>query len=230
MFKQHRGKHRRTSRTGRLARGAAVFAVAAGIPVSGLTATSAEAASVATWNRLAQCESGGNWRINTGNGYYGGLQFAASTWRGFGGLKYASRADLASKAEQITVAERVLRVQGWNAWPACSRKLGLTSAHKNGSPAVAADSSKRASRSTEAGQTKGRTARPAAKRAARQTTVTRSRARSGADYVVRPGDTLSKIADRFNVVGGWQTLYKRNRAVVGGNPNMIFPGLRLDVR
>ena len=78
-----------------------------------------------TWDRLAQCESGGNWHINTGNGYYGGLQFLNSTWRAYGGGQYASRADLASREAQIAVAERVRADVGWGAWPACSRRLGL---------------------------------------------------------------------------------------------------------
>jgi hypothetical protein len=69
------------------------------------------------------CESGGNWSINTGNGYYGGLQFSQQTWAGFGGTAYAARADLATKAEQIAVAERVLAVQGAGAWPTCGRNL-----------------------------------------------------------------------------------------------------------
>jgi hypothetical protein len=77
------------------------------------------------WDELAQCESRGDWHINTGNGYYGGLQFWQPTWEGFGGTEFAPRADLASREHQIVVAERVLAVQGWNAWPACSRKLGL---------------------------------------------------------------------------------------------------------
>lgn len=77
------------------------------------------------WDRLAQCESGGNWAINTGNGYYGGLQFLGSTWRAYGGEQYASRADLASREEQIDIAERVLDDVGWGAWPACTRRLGL---------------------------------------------------------------------------------------------------------
>jgi hypothetical protein len=77
------------------------------------------------WDRLALCESGGNWHINTGNGFYGGLQFLPATWQGFGGGAFAPRADLATREQQIIVAERVLRVQGWGAWPACSRKLGL---------------------------------------------------------------------------------------------------------
>ena len=75
------------------------------------------------WDAVAQCESGGNWSINTGNGYYGGLQFSAQTWAGFGGTAYAPRADLATKSEQIAVAERVLAVQGAGAWPTCGRNL-----------------------------------------------------------------------------------------------------------
>lgn len=74
------------------------------------------------WDRLAQCESGGNWGINTGNGYSGGLQFAPGTWRANGG---SGSAHNASRAEQIRVAERVRASQGWGAWPACSAKLGL---------------------------------------------------------------------------------------------------------
>lgn len=77
------------------------------------------------WDDLAECESGGDWSIDTGNGYHGGLQFAASTWRGFGGEEFASTADQATRAEQIVVAERVLDEQGWGAWPSCSRQLGL---------------------------------------------------------------------------------------------------------
>jgi hypothetical protein len=69
------------------------------------------------------CESGGNWSINTGNGYYGGLQFSAGTWAGFGGTEYAPRADLASKSQQIAIAERVLAVQGPGAWPTCGANL-----------------------------------------------------------------------------------------------------------
>lgn len=79
-------------------------------------------ASAADWDRLAQCESSGDWHINTGNGYYGGLQFSQPTWEGFGGLAYAPRADLASREQQIAVAEGVLAVQGPNAWPMCSQQ------------------------------------------------------------------------------------------------------------
>jgi hypothetical protein len=77
------------------------------------------------WDRLAQCESSGQWQINTGNGFYGGLQFLPATWLGFGGGEFAPRADLATREQQIIVAERVRAGQGWGAWPECSRKLGL---------------------------------------------------------------------------------------------------------
>ena len=77
------------------------------------------------WVNLAECESGGNWQINTGNGYYGGLQFALSSWKATGGLEYAARPDLASPEQQMLTAEVLLGMQGWGAWPACTRKLGL---------------------------------------------------------------------------------------------------------
>ncbi|HET6699186.1 MAG TPA: transglycosylase family protein [Nocardioidaceae bacterium] len=93
--------------------------------IPALAAGPADAASVRTWDRLARCESGGRWHINTHNGYYGGLQFSASTWRAFGGRKYAHNAHRASKHQQIRIAERVRRVQGWGAWPVCSRRVGL---------------------------------------------------------------------------------------------------------
>ena len=77
------------------------------------------------WDRLAECESGQSWSYNGGSGYDGGLQFAPSTWRGFGGEEFAPFAHQATREQQIVVAQRVLESQGWRAWPACSRKLGL---------------------------------------------------------------------------------------------------------
>ena len=101
--------------------GLAVAALtAAGV---GLAAAPASAASAETWDAIAQCESSGNWSINTGNGYYGGLQFSASTWAGHGGTAYAPRADLATREEQIAVGEAVLASQGKGAWPTCGRNL-----------------------------------------------------------------------------------------------------------
>ncbi len=78
------------------------------------------------WGCVALCESGGRWDVNTGNGHYGGLQFRQSTWEAYGGTAYAPRADLADRARQVTVAQEVLRWQGWRAWPECSARYGLT--------------------------------------------------------------------------------------------------------
>ena len=122
---RYRGRHRAPSKTdgaGRaLARTALVGAVV-GAPLA--LAPAALAAPDSTWDRLAQCESGGRWDVNTGNGYYGGVQFSPSTWRAFGGGEFAPDAHQASRAEQIVVAERTLAEQGWGAWPACSARIG----------------------------------------------------------------------------------------------------------
>ncbi|MFJ4848070.1 transglycosylase family protein [Streptomyces sp. NPDC088733] len=107
-------------------RRAAVFVLLALWPA--LVAGRAVADPVAhapVWQDVAQCESGGRWDANSGNGFYGGLQIYQPTWVSFGGLDFADRADLATADGQITVAEAILRSQGWQAWPTCSRKLGL---------------------------------------------------------------------------------------------------------
>lgn len=77
------------------------------------------------WDCVADCESGGRWAVNTGNGFYGGLQFWQPTWEEYGGLAYAARADLASRDHQIRVAEELLGAQGWEAWPVCAKRYGL---------------------------------------------------------------------------------------------------------
>jgi len=127
------------------------------------------------WGCIAECESSGRWHINTGNGFYGGLQFWQPTWEEFGGLKYAPRADLATRQQQIAVAQEVLAVQGWEAWPVCSKRYGL----------------------------KGRM------------------------HTVKPGDTLSSIARKYRIKGGWQALYKANTGTVGRNPDRLRPGMLL---
>ncbi len=90
-------------------------------PISSTTTTPTNASSN-IWNLLAQCESGGNWSINTGNGYYGGLQFTLGSWHLVGGIGYPNQA---SPSEQISRAEALQVIQGWGAWPVCSAKLGL---------------------------------------------------------------------------------------------------------
>ncbi|MGW6704372.1 transglycosylase family protein [Streptomyces sp. NPDC054956] len=101
---------------------------------TGALAGPAAAASVSTWDKVAECESGGNWSINTGNGFYGGLQFTPSTWSAYGGTEYAPRADLATKKQQILIGEKVLAGQGQGAWPVCGRDAGLGADHTNPYP------------------------------------------------------------------------------------------------
>src|SRR3954451_19799036 len=93
-------------------------------------AGAAQAKSSVNWDAVARCESGGNWSINTGNGYYGGLQFSRSTWTANGGGKYASTANKASRSEQIKIAEKVLDGQGIGAWPVCGKKAGSTKSYQ----------------------------------------------------------------------------------------------------
>jgi hypothetical protein len=214
MSMRARGRHRKPSTNGRKV-GLATVPLVAVIPLVG--APAASAATTSTWDRLARCESGGNWHINTGNGYYGGLQFNAGTWRAYGGAKYASLPHRATKSEQITVAERLLDARGWSPWPACSRRLGLDRNDAKGSPNGSADD--RSSRSNT------RTAK--AKKKAKPVSTSRA---SGRTYTVRRGDTLSRIASRKHVAGGWHRLYRINKATIGKNPGLIRPGQRLVLR
>ncbi|MER5635959.1 transglycosylase family protein [Kitasatospora sp. NPDC002227] len=117
------GRHRRRTQAEKAIAVAGVAGVGLALPL--LAATGAQAASVSTWDRVADCESGGDWSINTGNGFYGGLQFTSSTWKAYGGGQYAAQANQASKGQQIAVAEKVLASQGPGAWPVCSVKAGL---------------------------------------------------------------------------------------------------------
>ncbi|MGW0005069.1 transglycosylase family protein [Nocardia grenadensis] len=120
------GRHRKPTNTGRtVAKVAVTGAMISGAGVA--LAGTASAAPDSDWDRLAQCEAGGNWAINTGNGYHGGLQFSQSTWQANGGGDYAPTANQASREQQIAVAENVLASQGWGAWPSCSSSLGLSS-------------------------------------------------------------------------------------------------------
>ncbi|MBB5913088.1 hypothetical protein BJY24_001955 [Nocardia transvalensis] len=121
------GRHRKPTNTGRtVAKVAVTGAIVSGAGIA--LAGNASAAPDNEWDQLAQCESGGNWGINTGNGYQGGLQFSQGTWAAHGGTEYAPSANQASRDQQIAVAEKVLASQGWGAWPSCSSRLGLSGA------------------------------------------------------------------------------------------------------
>ncbi|MEV5595721.1 transglycosylase family protein [Streptomyces sp. NPDC052496] len=228
---------------GRGARGATAAAVLLAAGALNVAADGpAEARSGATWDRLAGCESGGNWRADTGNGFSGGLQFAHSTWRSFGGGKYASRASRASRAQQIRVAERVLARQGWGAWPACSARLGLRSSPaRHGAPhSEAHRTAPRAgtpSRTNSSGRYRERLRSPRhgeqryGSRYGRHKPYKQRAVRprhSTGGHVVNPGETVSGIAYAYG--WGWQEFYRLNRQVIGANPNLIYPGMRLAVR
>ncbi|MEV0977275.1 transglycosylase family protein [Streptomyces sp. NPDC049915] len=219
-----RGRHRRYQ-PNRINRASlTVTAGGAGIALPLIGAGAAHAADVSTWNKVAACESSGHWSVNTGNGYYGGLQFTQSTWAAYGGTAYAARADLATRRQQIAVAEEVLDGQGPGAWPVCSVRAGLT----RGGPApdVHPDTARTASRPVE------RSAQRSAERSVRDVqpqTTPQSRAGRTEMYTVIHGDTLSGIAESQHVPGGWQRLYEANRATVGADPDLIVPGQRLRV-
>ena len=120
---QNRPAQKQSPLRNRLA-GVAIAASAA--LVTGISLGAPAQASGSVWDSIAACESGGNWAVNTGNGFYGGLQFSSSTWNAYGGTRYASTANRASKPAQIATAKRVLAAQGPGAWPVCSQRAGLT--------------------------------------------------------------------------------------------------------
>ncbi|MFF9643490.1 transglycosylase family protein [Kitasatospora aureofaciens] len=246
------GRHRRRTQAEKAIAVAGVAGVGLALPL--LTATGASAAPASAWDSVAQCESGGDWSINTGNGFYGGLQFTSSTWKAYGGTAYAAQANQASRAQQISVAEKVLASQGPGAWPVCSVKAGLS---KGGAPAAVDTSSDTRAQKQQAApkqQAPKQQAPKAApkpvqqyapkhaapkkaeqpveqpaqqytpKHAAPRAAQPAPAAQTGHDYTVRSGDTLSGIAAAQGVSGGWQALYDGNRGTVGGDPNLIVPG------
>lgn len=202
----------------RRARIAALAGAAAAAPLAALAAAGpARAADSGVWDRIAQCESGGDWHINTGNGYYGGLQFTASTWLAYGGGAYAATADAASRVQQIAVAGRVEAAQGWGAWPVCSVQAGAY----GGAPAAAVPQTLKAYKARES--LPSEPARPAVRSAA--PSAAGEEAADRGSYTVEAGDTLSGIAAAHRT--SWQHLYAINKQIVGGDPDLILPGQRL---
>ncbi|MFC8824715.1 transglycosylase family protein [Streptomyces sp. NPDC057137] len=217
--KSGKAKHRRPSKAVRYATLAGITGAAVAAPLIG--ATSASAATTAEWDAVAQCESGGNWSINTNNGYSGGLQFSASTWAAYGGTAFASSADQASKSQQIQIAEKVLAGQGKGAWPSCG--VGLSNASNNAGSTGSAQQ--------QAPAPKAAPKQESAPRAAQEQPASRSETRGpikkgDGEYKVKAGDTLSKIADAKKVEGGWKKLFDLNKDIVE-NADEIFPGQQL---
>ena len=189
------GRHsKKTTSTGKKAL-AGTAAVAA---LAGIIAPHATAAPDSDWDKLAQCESGGNWSINTGNGYYGGLQFNYGTWQAYGGGEFAPTADQATREQQIIVAERTLAGQGWGARPACSARYGLNSAPTN-RDAQAAQAAKPAPKPAPA---------PAKKAAPQQQAPAKTTAETDALYL-QVRDAIQSFG--FQVPATVQSNYVANR-------------------
>ncbi|QDQ14904.1 transglycosylase family protein [Streptomyces spectabilis] len=228
-----RGRHRRyqPSRINRASLTAA--AGGAGIALPLVSAGTGHAADVDTWNKVAACESTNNWSINTGNGFYGGLQFTQSTWEAYGGTRYAPRADLATKDQQIAIAEKVLDGQGPGAWPVCSVRAGLTRGGDTPDLKPATAPQKRTGTANDARAEGGRTAPKPPLRTVKDVkpeVTPQSAAGTARMYTVVRGDTLSGIADERRVRGGWPQLYQNNRRAIGDDPDLITPGQRLSLR
>ncbi|MER6504108.1 transglycosylase family protein [Streptomyces sp. NPDC001455] len=222
------GRHRRY-RPSRLNRASlTVTAGGAGLALPLIAAAPAGAASPDVWEKVAACESTGDWHINSGNGYFGGLQFSRSTWAAYGGTVYAPRADLATRNEQIAVAEKVLEGQGPGAWPRCSTQAGLAKGGK--SPDIAPQSERTSHVRSGDERPSGRSSKEktAAKRSSAPVTPTTVPGKHES-YTVARGDSLSAIAQSERLAGGWQRLYAANREVVGDDPDLIFPGQRLNL-
>ena len=230
----------------------------------------ANAVDGATWDALAQCESGGNWSINTGNGFYGGLQFTQQSWNGVG---MSGSPATATRAQQIEAGERLLAIQGWGAWPACSAKLGLygktgaAPTYTEPTTTVAAQSQTQQTYTAPAAQAApavqaapaAAPAAPAAPAAApaapavqaapaaveapaapaaapaveapaaapAAAPVAAPKAAAGT-YTVVPGDSLSLIAARLGVAGGYQAIAAANTDIIY-NVDLIFPGQVLTI-
>ncbi|GAA1435817.1 hypothetical protein GCM10009601_62460 [Streptomyces thermospinosisporus] len=216
-----RGRHRRYQPKRINRASLTVTAGGAGMALPLTMSGTAQAADVETWEKVAACESSNDWEIDTGNGFYGGLQFTQSTWEAFGGTRYAPRADLATREQQIAVAEKVLEGQGPGAWPVCSVRAGLTRGGQTPDIDVKGGDGK-----TGRGERKQRADRSSVEDVKPQRTP-QSRAGRTEMYTVVTGDTLSGIAADEGVRGGWRGLYEANRSVIGADPDLIIPGQRL---
>ena len=248
-------------------RTAAALAIGGAVAAT-MSMPAANAVDGATWDALAQCESGGNWSINTGNGFYGGLQFTQQSWNGVG---MSGSPATASRAQQIEAGERLLAIQGWGAWPACSAKLGLYG--KTGAaPTYTEPTTSTAATTTVAAQSQTQqtytapaaqaapaapaaqaapaaveapAAAPAAQAAQAAPAAVEAPAAAPAveapaaapvaapkaaagTYTVVPGDSLSLIASKLGVAGGYQAIAAANTDIIY-NVDLIFPGQVLNI-
>ena len=241
-------------------RTAAALAIGGAVAAT-MSMPAANAVDGATWDALAQCESGGNWSINTGNGFYGGLQFTQQSWNGVG---MSGSPATATRAQQIEAGERLLAIQGWGAWPACSAKLGLygktgaAPTYTEPTTTVAAQSQTQQTYTAPAAQAAPAApaaqaapaaveapaaapvapvapaapaveapAAPAAAPAVEAPVAAAPKAAAGT-YTVVPGDSLSLIAAKLGVAGGYQAIAAANTDIIY-NVDLIFPGQVLNI-
>ncbi|OHQ15835.1 transglycosylase family protein [Rothia sp. HMSC064F07] len=241
-------------------RTAAALAIGGAVAAT-MSMPAANAVDGATWDALAQCESGGNWSINTGNGFYGGLQFTQQSWNGVG---MSGSPATATRAQQIEAGERLLAIQGWGAWPACSAKLGLygktgaAPTYTEPTTTVAAQSQTQQTYTAPAAQAAPAApaaqaapaaveapaaapaapvapaapaveapAAPAAAPAVEAPAAAAPKAAAGT-YTVVPGDSLSLIAAKLGVAGGYQAIAAANTDIIY-NVDLIFPGQVLTI-
>ena len=245
-------------------RTAAALAIGGAVAAT-MSMPAANAVDGATWDALAQCESGGNWSINTGNGFYGGLQFTQQSWNGVG---MSGSPATATRAQQIEAGERLLAIQGWGAWPACSAKLGLygktgaAPTYTEPTTTVAAQSQTQQTYTAPAAQVApaapaaqaapaaveapaaapaapvapaapaveapaAPAAAPAAEAPVAAAPVAAPKAAAGT-YTVVPGDSLSLIAAKLGVAGGYQAIAAANTDIIY-NVDLIFPGQVLTI-
>jgi len=222
--------HRKNTTTARTAAKVAIAGMLVGAPLA-IFAGSASAAPATTgnnWDAVAQCESGGNWSTNTGNGFSGGLQFTTSTWQAYGGTGSPQGA---SKAQQVQVAEKVLGGQGKGAWPVCGKALGSAntsssagSSASGSTPKATTKSAPKASVSSSPTADAPKATTKSAPKASVSTTP-----KAGADYVVKSGDTLSAVAQANGIEGGYQALFTLNQGTIQ-DPNLIVVGQQLALR
>ena len=243
-------------------RTAAALAIGGAVAAT-MSMPAANAVDGATWDALAQCESGGNWSINTGNGFYGGLQFTQQSWNGVG---MSGSPATATRAQQIEAGERLLAIQGWGAWPACSAKLGLygktgaAPTYTEPTTTVAAQSQTQQTYTAPAAQAapaapaaqaapaaveapvaaapaapvapaapavEAPAAAPAVEAPVAAAPVAAPNAAAGT-YTVVPGDSLSLIAAKLGVAGGYQAIAAANTDIIY-NVDLIFPGQVLTI-
>lgn len=242
-------------------RTAAALAIGGAVAAT-MSMPAANAVDGATWDALAQCESGGNWSINTGNGFYGGLQFTQQSWNGVG---MSGSPATASRAQQIEAGERLLAIQGWGAWPACSAKLGLygktgaAPTYTEPTTTVAAQSQTQQTYTAPAAQVapaapaaqaapaaveapaaapaapvapaavEAPAAAPAAPAVEAPAAAPVAAPKAAAStYTVVPGDSLSLIAAKLGVAGGYQAIAAANTDIIY-NVDLIFPGQVLTI-